>query len=779
MAIQKITNAPEPINPEIFSDKVDIPDDDELTVSSIKLTQWENEPSIKDLKDDFEGSKELNKEFNLKIEEYTDLRNITGKEKIKQIKGRSSIQPKLVRRQAEWRYSALSEPFLSSDKIFKVEPRTWEDAESAVNNELILNYQFDIKLNKVKFIDDYVRTCVNDGTVIVQVGWDRKTRIEKTEIPVLEYLSIDPMDQETLSSLTQAINLKSENPNEFLNLPLELQESVNYYLENDIPVTAHIVGTQIIDKEIIIDNKPVVKIIDPKNFYIDPSCEGNIDNAKFIINSFQTCKADLQATGLYQNLDLINLDANTLIDDVEFNTNTPKDYQFKDNPRKLFVAYEYWGYYDIHGNGELVCIVATWVNDVLIRMEESPFPDGKPPFVIVNYMPIAKSVFGEADADLLKDNQKILGALYRGNIDLLGRSANSQQGIAKGFIDPINTRRFFNGEDYEYNPNISPDVGIYQHKYPEISQTSMLMLDLQNQEAESLTGVKSFAGGMSGNAYGDVAAGIRGMLDAASKREMNILRRLAQGIKEIGLKIIAMNSVFLSDEEAIRITNEEFKRIRRENLKGQFDLKVDISTPEIDQVKAQELSFMLQTLGNTMDFNITKIMLIEMARLRKMPELSHAIKAYEPQPDPIAEQLKQLELQKAQLEIEELKSKIELNLAKAKETTSSADQKDLDFVEKQTGIQHSRDMEKQKAQAEANQDLAVTKGIIDSGKNQFKDNPLYNSIASKNALEEAMGYNELTKSKNNSKNNIDPRLNLGSKYHDPSIDPAMNPNLNL
>lgn len=94
-----------------------------------------------------------------------------------------------------------------------------------------------------------------------------------------------------------------------------------------------------------------------------------------------------------------------------------------------------------------------------------------------------------------------------------------------------------------------------------------MMLNLQNQEAEALTGVKSFGGGISGEAYGDVAAGIRGVLDAASKREMAILRRLAKGMEEIGTKIAAMNAAFLSEEETVRITNDEFVTVKREDLK--------------------------------------------------------------------------------------------------------------------------------------------------------------------------------------------------------------------
>ena len=62
-----------------------------------------------------------------------------GKSRPTKIKGRSSVQPKLIRRQAEWRYSALTEPFLGTNKLYKVSPLTFEDARSAKQNELLPN----------------------------------------------------------------------------------------------------------------------------------------------------------------------------------------------------------------------------------------------------------------------------------------------------------------------------------------------------------------------------------------------------------------------------------------------------------------------------------------------------------------------------------------------------------------------------------------------------------------------------------------------------------------
>ena len=76
--------------------------------------------------------------------------------------------------------------------------------------------------------------------------------------------------------------------------------------------------------------------------------------------------------------------------------------------------------------------------------------------------------------ELLEDNQKILGAVTRGAIDLLAKSANSQTGVAKGLLDSTNRIRFRNGDDYEYNPNGNPQSSIYMHKYPEIPQSAMM-----------------------------------------------------------------------------------------------------------------------------------------------------------------------------------------------------------------------------------------------------------------------------------------------------------------
>ena len=746
-----------------------------------KLTDWANEPDLKTLKGDYVAAKPSHDEQANKIKKWTDLLQVTGTAKPPMVKGRSAIQPKLVRRQAEWRYSALTEPFLGSSKLYKVSPVTYEDVAAARQNELLLNWQFRTKLNRVKFVDDYVRAVVDEGTAVLKTGWVRNTTTVMVQVPVYDLFPVQT--EEEVAQFQQALQMREAAPQEYEQLDPAIHEAVSHYDEAGEVTVAVQNGVTEVEEERVIENRPTVEILNPLNVYIDPTCGGDLDNALFVIYSFETNRAELQKQkDRYKNLDRVNWENASVVSDGEHTARANNEFAFTDTTRKKVVAYEYWGFFDINKDGTLKPFVATWIGDTMIRMEENPFPDGKIPFVLVPYLPIKRDVFGEPDAELLEDNQKLLGATTRGIVDLLGRSANGQQGFAKGMLDPLNRRRYDNGQNYEFNPTMNPMQGIIEHKFPEIPQSAMVMLQLQNQEAEALTGVKSFSGGMSGEAYGDVAAGIRGMLDAASKREMAILRRLAQGISQVGRKIIAMNAEYLSEEEVVRVTNDEYVTIKRDELAGEFDLEVDIATAEVDNAKSQDLGFMLQTMGPNMDPQISMQLLAEIAELKRMPALAHRLRNWQPQPDPAAEQLKQLELQKLQAELEKLQTEAEYNRARAKLAASQADKVDLDYVEQETGTQHERDMDKQQAQARGNQALEITKALAKSRKPEEKQPDIAAAVGF-NAVSDKLGQGQPARMPSRplvgEQRTGDPRFNIGSKYYDPAIDPAMNPRNNF
>ena len=139
----------------------------------------------------------------------------------------------------------------------------------------------------------------------------------------------------------------------------------------------------------------------------------------------------------------------------------------------------------------------------VLRLREAGLP-----FIVEQYLPVRKSSYGEPDGALLEDNQAVIGAITRGMIDIMGRSANGQTGVRKDMLDATNRRKYEQGLDYEFNQNVDPRQGVFMHTYPEIPASAQFMLQLENMEAESLTGVKSFANGVSGQSLGDVAAGV-------------------------------------------------------------------------------------------------------------------------------------------------------------------------------------------------------------------------------------------------------------------------------
>lgn len=702
---------------------------------SKKLTDWKNEPTYTDLSRDVDAAMASQQTQMSKIDKWNNLLNVEGKYKPKKIIGRSSVQPKLIKKQAEWRYSALTEPFLSSEKLFDVNPVTFEDVEAAKQNELVLNWQFRTKLNLVDFIDEVVRTTVIDGSAILQVGWLRKTVTVQKERIIYEFYPVQ--NEEQIQQLQQALDLKDEDISQFQELPDELQEAINFYEEHGEAVIAVPVDTEIVEEEEVLENKPEIKILEPDTVVIDPSCEGDLDQALFIARIFETNKAELlKYTGRYKNLDKVDWENSDLSASVYGNKlrNADISFSFEDKNRKKAVAVELWSFYDIHDTGELVPIVSTWIGRTIIRMEESPMPDNKLPFVIIPYTPVRKSVYGEPDAEVLEDNQIISGALMRGMIDLLGRSANSQEGIAKGLLDTLNRRRYDQGRNYEFNPNFNPQQHIINHIYPEIPNSALTLYGMQNDEAESMTGTKAFSGGISGESYGRVVAGIKGALDASGKREMSILRRIAKGITEIGKKVIAMNQEFMSEEETIRVTNKRFIKVRRDDLQGNFDLTVDISTTEIDNIKAQDLGFILQTIGPDMDLGIKKIILSNIAELKRMPELAHKIERYEPEPDPMVQKMKELEIQGKELENAKLQAEIVYTQARANYANAIAGKTGVEAQQKIDGTEYKQKMDLQKSQSEGNKDLAVTKALLSPRKpNEIKPD-----------IETAIGYNKLT-----------------------------------
>jgi hypothetical protein len=153
---------------------------------------------------------------------------------------------------------------------------------------------------------------------------------------------------------------------------------------------------------------------------------------------------------------------------------------------------------------------------------------------------------------------------------------------------------------------------------------------------------------------------------------------------------------------------------------------------------------MLQTMGPDMAPEMSRMILAEIADLKRQKALAERIRNWQPTPDPVVEQLKQLEVQKLQLEIAKLQSEVEKNraqaqaaLAQANKAETEADLNNLNFVEQETGTKHARDLQRQSEQARSIQDLEVTKSLLKPQK-EGETRPLTEAAIGFNRISDAM-----------------------------------------
>ena len=631
------------------------------------------------LKSDLKASEILKRDQDIKIDGWK--RAYEGAPYGNEVDGKSKIVSRDIKKQSEWQHASIVDPFVSSNDIIKCNPITSEDASSARQNELLLNTQFCRKFDRYNFITKAVKVLDQEGTAVIQTGWDYQ---DKEITTTAEVIVID----------------------EFGNEAIEVQE---------------------ITETVVLKNQPTAKVCRNEDIYIDPTCHDNMDNCQFVIHRYESDLSTLRADGRYKNLERVaKTEGNGPYDSSDYYPEDRTYFKFSDDARKKHVVYEYWGNYDVNDTGIAEPIVCSWIGDTIIRLESNPYPDGKPPFVVVPFNSVPFQMHGESNAELVGDNQKVKTAIIRGIIDNMAQSNNGQVGMRKGALDMANRRKFLKGSNFEFNG--SPN-DFWQGSYNQIPGSAFDMIGLMNNEIESVTGVKSFSGGITGNSLGGTATGARGALDATSTRRLNVVRNIAENlVKPLLRKWMAYNTEFLEDEEVVRVTNEEFVPVRRDDLEGLIDIDITVSTAEDNAAKSQELSFLLQTLGPNEDPTIRRELMADIMELMRMPEQAKRIRDYQPQPDPMQEELKQLQLENARLENEKIRADIadkyaragenevdrELKLnkaaveaAKARKLGSDADMTDLRFLKENEGVKEQHDLEKEYAKMQHQYEMAM------------------------------------------------------------------------
>ena len=609
---------------------------------------------------------------------------------------KSQYVSSMVRQNASWQIPSIVEPFTSSESIVTCEPVTARDVDAAQQAEILLNYQATRNFDWFKFISELAIKTVIEGTCFVKTSWEYEEReitetIER-EIPV----PMDPVMIQAMQEQMQQAMMQAEQQGQD---PREAQEQ----MLSQIPM-------QIIEEEITrvktIKNKPTSEICELCDIRIDPTCRGDINKAQFIIHDFETDMSTLKKDGRYKNLDQLEV---SLSKDENYvhRDNVDNSFDFADEPRQRFIVHEYWGNYDIDKDGIAEPVVVCWVGDVIIREDDNPLDDGTLPFTRALYDRKPGYIYGTSLPQLLEDRQRIDSVLHRGIFDDMKRANNGQRGVKKGFTDTKNEKRFEQGKDFEYNTTMAD---VWEGKYTAINNSVFQVATMNREGAGAEVGVKPFAHGQGGNALGSTAAAVNATTTSSAKREMQIIRGIAEDCIIPMLRIwLAYDALFLDEEEVVRITDSEFVKINRDDLDGNIDIKMSISTQESKAMKADRLAFLMQTMGNNMPPEQSNIIMADLMEINDMPHLADAIKNMPPpQPSPEQQHIEQLQIQLLEAQVQnerakareneidyELKSaKTQTELAKGRNLDANSDMTDLDYLRKDEGVDHANEMEK-------------------------------------------------------------------------------------
>jgi hypothetical protein len=632
----------------------------------------------------------------------SEMRNIYEGKVVKESKKPgSSYVAREVFKQVEWYVSQLKNPFISNDEIVRLSAKAVQLEPFTQQSEKLLNYMFTKNFNRYNFITDLLKVLAIEGTAIVRTGWEYEGQEMELEEPVHTQMPDGSMQQ---------------------------------------------VGSVRVTKEISLINRPTATVVKNNDIFLDPTATSQED-LSFLVHKREVRLSDLKEQGIYESLDKVEaelaLDTNpSPTNKYSHDINANLSINLDDKNEKKIYMYEFWGNQDTDNDGISESIVCCWINDTIVRLEENPYPDNKIPYIIINYIKEPFSIWGKSLADLIKDQQRVKTGIMRGIFDDIAQSNSGQMGVQKGNLDAINLKRFYEGKPFEFN--LSPNA-FFQKQYNRIPGEVFKVMQDIDMDIQVTSGVVPMQGGLGSQSIYGSQAGKSGQLNSMALRELDQVINIADNcLKPLFKKWLQYMYDLLDPEEVMLITKMQYVDPKQIPNYIQFaDFEIDISTQHTDEMKASELAFLLQTLGNNMPMEMTKLIMGKIAELKQMPELAQQVQQYQPQPDPYEQQLKQLEIAKLQAEIEAIKmnTKVESEYkeSKADEAKAKTNLMQMDSMSKKYGVdfnqkmqelqaKHQMELEKLKQQAMLQQQYKLPSNI---GISSPKEEPMLNGTENK------------------------------------------------
>ena len=626
---------------------------------------------LSDLQNNYKASLVSKTKVDSSIQKWVKAYN--GQKYGNEVKGRSEIVMKDIKKTIKTMSPSIIEPFMTSDTLVSAKPVRVGAEDVAAYNSDILNYQYNNQFDKLEFITSISMILPKEGTVFVRTGWDFKESVEKKELTGLGFEELQVLQQ--------------TNPNDVKNVVQEKNGSFTVTLE----------------KRTTLWNKPTGVICKNESITTDPTAH-SFKDSKFITYEYEKSYSDIKKEkDIYDYQPITDemleqagtsrypetaLGGQRAIDN--YNSGVDHHFNFSEKSSRKVRIIEYWGEYDLDGSGTNQQIVCAWIKntDTILRLEKNPYPDIAIPFVSCQYGFEPFTVWGNGVADVLGDGQQIHTAIMRGFIDNMSLSNNGQKFFQKGAIDYVNLGKLQRGEKYVELNNLN---GMTDGSYNQIPASSFNVYDMITKENELLSGANSQMEGIDSATIGRTASGVNQVMGAAQRHMVVIVRVIAEMYKDMFNKWAIYNTAFLDDEQAFQIAGV-LANLDKSQVSGDINIEMNINLDAMNSQKLQQINMLLQqsqTLGQAVPPMVIPLLVAEIFEGFGKYEYAKQIREYQPEPDPVQQQMQQLELQKLQMEIAKMEAEIALTQAKAVESESKAvesqsraDNTDMDTISK-------------------------------------------------------------------------------------------------
>ena len=605
------------------------------------------------VKEDYETSAKAKQGIDTKIQTWLDEYN--GEPYGNESDGHSKIVVKDIKKAVEWFLPNAVEPFVSKNRIVKLAGITAEDVQRANISEKLLNYQFVRNFDRYGFIYDCFKVGATEGTTVVRCGWE----LEEEE-------KVEKLDNITVEQLAQ---LRASG----------------------IEVTVNEDGSAKLIKRRTLKNNPTARVVRNGRFLLDPSA-GTIDEANYCIEEIDSTLSSLKSDGIYKNLDKLSdsmLDRDDSYTEEARNSRgegygyDTQDSVSADKSLHKVTVREYWGNLDINDTGIAIPVVVAWVGNVVIRMEENPYPDKKPPFIATPFTKTPFMFWGDPLAEFISDGQFIRSGIMRAMLDNVVQSNNGFKFFRKDSLDPLNKKKLLTGIGGAIEVNGDKN-DMWDGNFNQMPATIFNMFEMIQRENESLSGVSNLAQGLDSRALNSATASSIAS-SAGQKRMMEIVRRYSELIKELMRKWISYNKVYLNEKEVIRISGE-YIPFTPDDIDGAYDIDITVGVDGVEENKANQMTMLMQQisgLAGNVDPAIIHSLLAKLSDIWGFPDIAQKLEAYEPpKPDPMQQEIAGLEIEKLKAEIEKLKSE-------AHENMSDANKKNVEAKSEAYGLKDS------------------------------------------------------------------------------------------